>query len=91
MTRVHVIVRGVVQGVGFRYTTRERAHALGLNGWVRNRPDGSVEAEIEGNAASVDAMVEWMRQGPPGAEVTSVDVSDRPLAGDAAFEVRATG
>src|SRR3546814_20942654 len=86
MKRVHVIVRGIVQGVGFRYTARGRAVALGVSGWVRNRPDGSVEAEIEGDHASVEALLEWMRQGPPGADVTSVGVSGRPSAGDAEFE-----
>lgn len=87
---MHVVARGIVQGVAFRWTAHGRALELGVSGWVRNRSDGSVEAEIEGDAASVGAMLEWMRQGPPGATVASVDVSDRPLAGDGAFEVRST-
>lgn len=75
MQRVHVVVRGVVQGVGYRYTARSEAQAGGLRGWVRNRRDGSVEAELEGDTAAVEAMVEWMRHGPPGAEVAEVQIA----------------
>ena len=65
----HVIVAGRVQGVFFRAWTREQAEALGVSGWVRNRPDGSVEALVAGEKAAVEAMIERMRCGPPGAKV----------------------
>ena len=65
----HVIVAGRVQGVFFRVWTREQAEALGVSGWVRNRPDGSVEALIAGEERAVEAMIERMRRGPPGAKV----------------------
>jgi acylphosphatase len=78
MQRTRVVVRGVVQGVGFRYAARAEAESRGVSGWVRNRSDGAVEAEIEGAAADVDALVGWMRLGPPGAEVTDVEVSSIP-------------
>jgi acylphosphatase len=72
--RVHVIVRGYVQGVGFRASCARQAHALGVAGWVRNAWDGSVEALFEGEAAVVDAMVRWCHDGPPRAQVTGVEM-----------------
>jgi acylphosphatase len=66
---VHVSIRGRVQGVGFRYFARHRAVALGLSGWVRNREDGSVEVEAEGDRAALEALVGELRTGPPGAQV----------------------
>jgi acylphosphatase len=72
--RAHVVVRGRVQGVWFRGTTREEARAGGLGGWVRNRPDGAVEAVFEGSAGAVRRMVSWCHRGPRMAEVRSVDV-----------------
>jgi acylphosphatase len=72
----HVIIRGRVQGVGFRAWTEMKAHELGLAGWVRNRRDGTVEAMFAGDAAAVAAMVEACRRGPPGGQV--VDAADRP-------------
>ena len=65
----HVIVAGRVQGVFFRVWTREQAEALGISGWVRNRPDGNVEALVAGEEAAVATMIERMRCGPPGAKV----------------------
>ena len=62
MRRVHVTVRGEVQGVGYRYTMRMVAREAGVAGWVRNLRDGSVEAEIEGSAEQVDEVVAWMAQ-----------------------------
>lgn len=88
MRRVQVIVRGDVQGVGYRYTARVRAHELSVAGWVRNRADGTVEAELEGDPAAVATMLEWMRQGPPGARVTEVATTEVAPAGDAGFHVR---
>jgi acylphosphatase len=71
--RVRVIVRGRVQGVFFRYSTREMANKLGVLGWVKNRWDGSVEAIFEGDRDRVEEMIEWCRKGPPGAHVRRVD------------------
>ena len=64
-----VIVSGRVQGVFFRAWTKEQADGLGVSGWVRNCPDGSVEALIAGEAGAVEAMIERMRRGPPAAKV----------------------
>ncbi len=67
-----LLIRGVVQGVGFRYAMTARARQLGLTGWVRNRRDGSVEAMIAGAAEPVATMLAWSRQGPAGASVDQV-------------------
>ena len=77
-----VTVRGVVQGVSFRWYTRQEADRLGLTGWVRNAPDGTVRLEVQGPAAGVEALLDWARHGPPAARVAALDVEDRPLAGD---------
>jgi acylphosphatase len=73
-----VRVSGRVQGVFFRVETRERAHSLGLSGWVRNREDGSVEAVFEGDDERVRSMVDWCARGPAGAQVDQVDVKWEP-------------
>ncbi len=70
--RLHLEVSGRVQGVGFRWATQAKALELGLNGWVRNLPDGRVEAEFEGAPAALDAMESWCWQGPRSALVDSV-------------------
>ncbi|MGB6241231.1 MAG: acylphosphatase [Castellaniella sp.] len=67
-----VFIEGKVQGVGFRAATVRRAHDLKLGGWVRNVPDGRVEALLQGNHAEVDQMLSWLLQGPPAAQVTHV-------------------
>jgi acylphosphatase len=72
--RVRVRIHGRVQGVFFRAEARSRAESLGIAGWVRNAPDGSVEALFEGEPGRVDSMVEWCRRGPSGAHVTEVEV-----------------
>jgi acylphosphatase len=72
--RAHVYVSGRVQGVFFRYTTKEWADELGLTGWVRNLPDGRVEAVIEGEEEKVKEMIELMRKGPPLAIVKNIEV-----------------
>jgi acylphosphatase len=72
--RVRVRIHGRVQGVFFRVETRARAESLGLAGWVRNTPDGSVEALFEGDPDRVDSMVEWCRRGPSGGRVDEVEV-----------------
>jgi acylphosphatase len=83
-----VVVHGSVQGVFFRDTTQRKAESRGVAGWVRNCSDGSVEALFEGDADAVDAMVAFAREGPRGAQVERVDVSDaRPEGGDG-FRIR---
>ena len=74
MKRVRVRIHGRVQGVFFRAETRSRAASLGLAGWVRNAPDGSVEALFEGDPVQVASMVEWCRRGPSGAHVNEIEV-----------------
>jgi len=72
MTRRRVVVHGRVQGVFFRGSTLERAREVGVNGWVRNRPDGTVEAVFEGSAEQVAEMVRYCREGPPWARVERI-------------------
>jgi acylphosphatase len=67
-----LIIRGEVQGVGYRYAMVEAATALGVKGWVRNRHDGTVEALVQGDADAVERLVAWCRRGPPAARVTAV-------------------
>ena len=73
--RVHVYVSGRVQGVFFRSETQDEALRHGLTGWVRNLPDGRVEAVFEGEKENVEKLVEFCRRGPPGARVAKVDVT----------------
>ena len=87
MKRVRVVVAGEVQGVGFRWYCRENALGLGLTGFVRNLPDGRVEAAFEGDPAAVDAMVDWCRRGPRGARVVSAEVEELPTTGDTGFRI----
>jgi len=72
------LVSGRVQGVGFRYFTQAAASHAGVTGWVRNLPDGRVEAAAEGEAAAMTAFETQLRQGPPGSRVDRVDVADTP-------------
>ncbi len=89
MERRHYMIAGRVQGVGYRYFTRQAAQRLGLTGWVRNLGDGSVEAEIQGDAAALDACEKVLHQGPPLGHVTGVRVQARPLAeGETGFAIR---
>ncbi|WP_243074107.1 acylphosphatase [Microbacterium sp. SS28] len=90
MRRVRVIVSGDVQGVGYRYTMRIVAREAGVAGWVRNRRDGTVEAEVEGTPEQVDEVLAWMAEGPPGSHVGSASVTDAAPAGETGFEVRPT-
>lgn len=80
MQTVHARIQGRVQGVFFRDFTRKEAQRLGLTGWVRNMPDGSVEAMLQGDEGKISQMKTWLSQGSPQAEVS--DVSLRPI-GDA--------
>ena len=82
MKRVHVKISGRVQGVFFRARTRTQAESLGLTGWVRNLPDGRVEALFEGDDYDVNSMLSWCRKGPSMARVTDVEISEEPYQGD---------
>lgn len=85
----HLIIRGVVQGVGFRYAMEAQARLLGVTGWVRNRHDGSVEAMVAGNATQLAAMLAWSRSGPAGAVVDDV-MSEAARGEYSDFEIRAS-
>jgi acylphosphatase len=87
VVRRRVIIRGRVQGVFFRDSTRERAESHGVAGWVRNRPDGTVEAVFEGPREGVDALVRFSETGPQHARVEAVDVVDEEPAGEVGFRV----
>lgn len=76
--RAHLEITGRVQGVFFRDSTRHEARRLGLTGWVRNLPRGSVEAVFEGEEAKVEEMIRWCHKGPPGAMVREVRVERGP-------------
>jgi acylphosphatase len=87
--RLRVRVTGVVQGVYFRASTAEQARRLGLTGWVRNTPEGQVELEAEGEEASVRALCEWCRRGPPAARVDKLDLEElAPSGADSSFRIR---
>jgi acylphosphatase len=87
--RAHLLVSGRVQGVYYRQSTVEEARRRGLTGWVRNLPDGRVEAEAEGERAEVLALVEWCRSGPPAARVDGVEVAwMAPTGADHGFGAR---
>jgi acylphosphatase len=87
VVRKRVIVHGRVQGVFFRDTTSRTAETRGVSGWVRNNPDGSVEAAFEGPEEAVDAMVRFCREGPRGATVERVDVRDEEPEGLTGFAI----
>ena len=88
MIRRRVIVRGRVQGVGFRYSVARAAQSRGVAGWVSNRPDGTVEAVFEGEPEAVDSLVRVCRDGPRSAAVDRVDVVDEEPEGFSRFAVR---
>jgi len=81
-TRAHIVVGGDVQGVFFRQETKRQAEAYGVNGWVRNRDDGKVEAVFEGEEHDVKALIEFCKHGPPTAIITTVDVKWETYMGD---------
>lgn len=86
--RTRVIVDGRVQGVFFRDEARRTASALGVAGWVRNLPDGRVEAVFEGDSMAVESAVAWARRGPERALVTSLETAEETPGGIVGFEVR---
>jgi acylphosphatase len=87
-TRRRLVVHGMVQGVGFRWSMAREADRRGARGWVRNRDDGAVEAVVEGEDDAVAAVVAWARRGPAGAAVTDVDVHDEAPEHLGSFEIR---
>jgi len=86
--RFHAVVHGRVQGVGFRATAAAAAERAGAAGHVRNLPDGTVEAEVEGDDDAVRAVLEVLRTGPSAARVTRVDSREVPVRGERGFTVR---
>jgi acylphosphatase len=88
MIRRRVIVRGLVQGVFFRDSTRRLAQRHGVSGWVANRADGAVEAVFEGEADAVERLIAFSREGPRGAQVESVEVTEEEPTGLSGFAVR---
>ena len=85
---LHVRVSGRVQGVFFRAWTQQKAAGLGVRGWVRNAPDGSVEAHLEGDKSEIQQLIDLLHQGPPSAQVSKVEVETSDPEGADRFEVR---
>ena len=86
--RRRVVVRGQVQGVFFRDSTRRQARQRGVAGWVCNRGDGAVEAVFEGSPEAVDELIRFASSGPRGADVADMEVTEEPPEGLSDFEVR---
>ena len=80
--RVRLIIKGRVQGVWFRDSTRRKARELGIYGWVKNRFDGDVEVLAEGDEANIKELIKWCNQGPPHASVSNVDDIDEKWLGE---------
>ena len=87
MVRRRVLITGRVQGVGFRFSAEAQATRLGVAGRATNRPDGSLEVEIEGDDDAVAQMLEWLHHGPPSARVDHVEVTDLAPGGATGFEI----
>jgi acylphosphatase len=88
MIRRHVVVHGRVQVVFIRYSARRLAERHGVGGWIANRWDGTVDAVFEGEPEAVERLVRFMHEGPHGAQVDGVDVTEEEPEGLTAFEVR---
>lgn len=88
MKRIRVFITGEVQGVGFRGFIRRKAKELGLKGWVRNLPDGRVEAVFEGETTSIQEMLVACERGPPISDVRGVNVKEEELEGEEDFEIK---
>lgn len=89
--RLHAVIEGRVQGVGFRYFVLDQASGLGLTGWVRNRWDGSVEVAAEGEIAKLNKLLAALYQGPRGSYVSGVNAQWQPASGESnGFQVRQT-
>lgn len=80
--RVNILVSGIVQGVNFRRHTQQTAQQLGVNGWVRNLPDGRVEGCFEGEAGAVASLLDWCRSGPPSGRVDHLEIREEPFAAE---------
>lgn len=80
--RVHVFISGRVQGVFFRYTSKELADQLGVTGWIKNLPDGRVEAVVEGEEDKVEEMIEFLSKGPPLARVDDIKIIEEEYRGE---------
>jgi len=88
-SRVKVIVKGIVQGVNFRYYSQRQAAKFNITGWVKNLPDGSVAGVFEGDEQDVEAMVQWCRRGPPSAQVTELIAQPEEYRGEfSSFSVK---
>ncbi|MGB3403949.1 MAG: acylphosphatase [Microcoleaceae cyanobacterium] len=85
--RVHVWISGRVQGVGYRFSTLHQARQRDLNGWVRNLPDGRVEAVFEGTLTNIEEMIQWCHHGPSAAKPENVGVEYEPVEGLQGFEI----
>lgn len=79
MKTYHITVKGRVQGVGFRYYTLQRAQSLGVKGWVKNRPDGSVEIMVSGQGQALNTFIDAIKEGPSFSRVESVDFIEEPV------------
>ncbi len=88
MKAVQIIVRGKVQGVGFRYYTQKKALEFDVKGFVKNQPDGSVYIEAEGKSIDLETFVDWCRKGPMWSKVREFTISDIPVSGLTIFEIR---
>ena len=87
--RARVTIHGIVQGVFFRASTRDEALRIGVGGWVRNLPDGTVQALVEGEKKKVEELIGWCHKGPPGARVSKVDIFWEPYKGEyMQFDIR---
>lgn len=82
MKRIHLIISGHVQGVGFRYFCLEQAEGLGISGYARNRPDGSVEIEAQGEEPAIEKFIAHVRRGPRTSEVTNVEIGTAEVRWD---------
>jgi len=81
----HLLIEGLVQGVGYRAAMQVEAQRLGLNGWVRNRADGGVEAIVQGPAEPLERLIAWAQRGSPAARVSAVRVAEAPLGPERRF------
>lgn len=91
MERVHLLISGQVQGVGFRYAAAAFARELEVSGWVKNLPDGRVEIEVIGEGEPFETFLDWCKQGPPNCKVKSVEIASResvPKPAHPRFEIK---
>lgn len=88
MVCFRVLISGQVQGVGYRYSTKEKAQTLGIVGWVRNLSNGKVEALIVGNHRQIESMMAWFHIGPPAASVSTVEAEEENTQEFKSFDIR---